>query len=72
MKNTLIPLDVLYLNREFMIVDIQTMAPCRDQTPCPSYPSSVASQYAVELNAGSADRLNLAVGDFISFETTFA
>jgi uncharacterized membrane protein (UPF0127 family) len=70
MKNTLIPLDVIYLSSDLMIVDIQSMPPCGDLNPCPSYPSYVASRYAVELNAGTADRLHLEIGDFISFENT--
>lgn len=68
MKNTLIPLDVMYLSRDFSLVDYQTMEPCGDQPICPSYPSSASSQYAVEMNAGSVSRYDLKIGDQIQFQ----
>jgi uncharacterized membrane protein (UPF0127 family) len=70
MKNTLIPLDVVYISSELIIVDIKTMPPCGEQPICPSYPSQAASRYAVEMNAGTAGDLGMQVGDLISFENT--
>lgn len=65
MKNTLIPLDILYMDAEGVVVDIQTMHP---QPGVPdselrNYPSATPAQYALEINAGLAESLGFAVGD---------
>ena len=45
MKNTLIPLDMIFFNKDKQIVHIVTNAqPCTTD-PCPSYTSSVGAQY---------------------------
>ena len=51
MKNTLIPLDMLFISSDLVIVDITTMQPCTFD-PCPSYTSKQPAQYALEVNAG--------------------
>jgi uncharacterized membrane protein (UPF0127 family) len=53
MKNTLIPLDMIWLDKTYTIVHIETdVPPCTTPT-CPSYgPSTQLSQYVIELNAG--------------------
>ena len=48
MKNTLIPLDIAYLDSRGEIVDIQSMEPRSLQT----HPSKRPAQYALEMNAG--------------------
>ena len=50
MKNTLIPLDILFIDAEKTIVDIQTMEPCKEE-PCRNYISGSEAQYALEVNA---------------------
>jgi uncharacterized membrane protein (UPF0127 family) len=61
MKNTRIPLDILFLDHVGRIVSIHTMKPY-DLTPTPSdYPA----KYAIELNAGAADAAPAHVGDTI-------
>lgn len=70
MKNTLIPLDVLYINSSFEIVDIKNMPPCGDLDPCPSYPSAAPAQYALEINGGRATELNIRIGDTLRFFDT--
>ena len=65
MKNTLIPLDILYMDSGGVVVDIQTMTP---QPGVPdselrTYPSAAPAQYALEINAGLAESLGFAVGD---------
>jgi len=62
MKNTLIPLDILYIDNDRRIVDIQTMQPC-EADPCPSYPTSTPARFALEINAGKAEDLGLKIGD---------
>ncbi|MDP3975844.1 MAG: DUF192 domain-containing protein [bacterium] len=67
MKNTLIPLDIVFLDGDGTIVDIQTMQPCPSQTiNCPSYPSAQPALYALEVNAGLAEQLHLSVGDSLT------
>lgn len=66
MKNTRIPLDILFLDRDGRIVSIHTMQPF-DLT---STPSDGAAQYAIELNAGTASQLGLHAGDTIRLPST--
>lgn len=63
MKNTLIPLDMIWLDSNRKIVDIQTADPCRVEN-CPSYLGNAPAQYVLELNQGV---LNAAVGDTVEF-----
>jgi uncharacterized protein len=65
MKNTLIPLDILYLNSKKRIVDIQTMTPCRTDY-CISYPSKEPAQYAIEINGELAKKLGIKKGDLVN------
>ena len=65
MKNTLIPLDILYMDSAGVVVDIQTMHP---QPGVPdselrTYPSAAPAQYALEISAGLAESLGFAIGD---------
>ena len=65
MKNTLISLDILYMDAEGVVVDIQTMHP---QPGVPdselrNYPSAAPAQYALEINAGLAKEYGFEVGD---------
>ncbi len=64
MKNTWIPLDILYFNNRLELVAQQRNAPpCPADTPCPSYPSEKPARYVLELNAGQAEALGLKNGD---------
>lgn len=63
MKNTRIPLDILYFDAQLRLVSVAENAqPCRSAR-CPSYPSAAPAQYVLELNAGKAAELGLAPGD---------
>lgn len=65
MRNTRIPLDIIYLNGQLEVVDIiKNAKPCRSQR-CPTYPSARPAQHVLELNAGHSDRLGLNIGDVI-------
>jgi uncharacterized protein len=61
MKNTRIPLDILYIDASGYIVSIKKMKP-HDLT---SIPSDAPAKYAIELNAGTATRVNIKVGNQI-------
>lgn len=52
MKNTLIPLDILYFDAAGDLVSSTTMIPCAEGDQCPGYPSRGAAQYALEVNEG--------------------
>lgn len=64
MLNTLIPLDILWMNddREIFFISADT-PPCPAANSCPTYGPNEASRYVLELNAGEAARRGLAVGD---------
>jgi hypothetical protein len=68
MKNTKIPLDILYFDGQRRLVSIQRGVPtCRTASRCPSYPSKGPAKYVLELNAGRSDALGLKPGDTITF-----
>jgi uncharacterized protein len=67
MKNTLIPLDILYFDKKLRLVSTQSNVPPCKADPCPSYPSSGPAQYVLELNAGIADKLGVKPGDVLEF-----
>ncbi|MGB8952426.1 MAG: DUF192 domain-containing protein [Candidatus Aminicenantales bacterium] len=67
MKNTWIPLDILWLDKERRIVHIEReVPPCRED-PCPSYSSPRAALYVLELESGAAERYQLKFYDRIEF-----
>ena len=63
MKNTRIPLDILYFDGDLALVSLwQNVRPCAAD-PCPSYPSRAPARYVLELNAGTAASLGVERGD---------
>lgn len=62
MKNTLLPLDVLFLANDGRIVAmLDNLQPCASD-PCPIYNSQVAAMYMLELNAGFIRGKQLEIG----------
>ena len=49
MKNTLIPLTVIWMNEEAEIVDIKLLQPCK-QPSCPVYSAQQPSRFIIELH----------------------
>lgn len=67
MRNTLISLDIMFVNDQKKIVTIHKDTKILSET---SYPSSAPSIYVVETLAGFADRHNIKVGDTIDWMGT--
>lgn len=68
MKNTLIPLDMLFIDADFRIVDIkENVSPCKED-PCPSYPSKKPAKYVLEVNAGFVLKNDIKIDDMVSFQ----
>jgi uncharacterized membrane protein (UPF0127 family) len=65
MKNTPIPLDMIFINRDRKIVGIVEQA-VPFSTDSRSVPT--ASQFVLEINGGLAGRYGVKVGDSISFQ----
>jgi uncharacterized protein len=66
MKNTLIPLDMLWLDPAGKVVWIaKSVPPCRSD-PCPTYPPAADASYVLEVNAGFADKHGVKVGDALT------
>ncbi len=70
MKNTLIPLDILYFDHRKKIVSIsKNTPPCRNTTTrCVNYPSKKPAQYVLEINAGLSDKYGFNTGDELFIE----
>ena len=64
MKNTYVPLDIIYLNSDKRIVTIVEQA---RPTSLQSYKSDKKAQYVVEIGAGLAKKWNLSNGSYAEF-----
>jgi uncharacterized membrane protein (UPF0127 family) len=64
MKNTKIPLDLIFINANNKIVSFQKEAKPFNES---SLPSNAPAKFVLEINAGLVTNLNLSVGDSISF-----
>lgn len=63
MKNTRIPLDILYFDAEQRLVSVRMgVPPCSAGNACPAYPSDGPAKYVLELTAGRASTLGLERG----------
>lgn len=58
MKNTLIPLTVIWLDAQAIIINIESLKPCR-LSNCPSFNADRPSSYILELHHEAVDRFNL-------------
>ncbi|MFC2163467.1 DUF192 domain-containing protein [Acidobacteriota bacterium] len=67
MKNMVISIDILWLNKEKQIVHIEERVPPCKEDPCPSYASKIPAMYVLELKAGSVQENNLKPFDRLNF-----
>ena len=68
MKNTLIPLDILYFDADRRLVSLQPNVPPCKTDRCPTYPSNAAARYVLELPAGTAHRVGVRIADELKIE----
>jgi hypothetical protein len=68
MKNTRIPLDIMYFDKDLNMVSISADTPPCKVSRCPSYPSVAPAKYVLELNAGAASELGVGPGDRLTIE----
>lgn len=68
MKNTLIPLDIIWIDDAKRVVHVKyDVPPCRAD-PCPSYDPGVEALYVLEVAAGVARQHGIAPGAQLRFE----
>jgi uncharacterized membrane protein (UPF0127 family) len=66
MKNTLIPLDIIFIDQNQQIINIHTATPCLSEQ-CPTYQSHSPAQFILEINAGLSNHLNFTPRTKVNF-----
>jgi|TARA_Y100000310_G_scaffold248848_1_gene254817 hypothetical protein len=64
MKNTLIPLDMIFISEDLEIVDIKNAIPCEEEN-CKSYAPKEKAKYVLEVNGDFTTENNINIGDRI-------
>lgn len=64
MKNTYIPLDIIYMSNDTTVVSFKENAQPRDESPIPS---NVPAKFVLEINGGKMAEWNIEVGDRMRF-----
>jgi uncharacterized membrane protein (UPF0127 family) len=74
MKNTRIPLDIVWMNREKRIVHIERNVPAcsRQDDGCPQYQPTEDALYVLEVGAGQSEALHLNRGVKLQFDLSQA
>jgi uncharacterized membrane protein (UPF0127 family) len=67
MKNMVIPLDFIWLDRERRIVHMEENVPPCEREPCPTYTSKIPALFILELKSGSIERRSLRILDRLDF-----
>ena len=68
MKNTLIPLDMIWLDTTGKVVEVVPNVPPCPGDPCPSFGGQSPSSYVLELGAGQASKHKVTVGSSITLQ----
>ncbi len=67
MKNTLIPLDIIWFNKDNEIIFIKENAqPCKTEQ-CETFGPEKKAKYILEINGGLAEKTGVEIGDEIEF-----
>lgn len=64
MKNTLIPLDILFFDEDGAFVSGDTMIPC-EEDPCPITMSDSLASFALEVPAGTIGQIGIGEGWYL-------
>ena len=67
MKDTLIPLDMIWLDKNGKVVDIQTAS---ETNSTKIYQNQIPAKYVLELNANDSQKIGLKTGDIIDLSKT--
>lgn len=70
MKDTLIPLDMLFINQDGMIEHVaKNVQPCTasESRNCPKTNSEKPVKFVLEINAGMAEKLGIRAGDQVTW-----
>jgi len=62
MENTLIPLDIIFIDKDFKIVDIKYAVPCKSDQ-CRLYKPSRLAKYVLEVNGNFSINNKISVGN---------
>ena len=62
MKNTLIPLDMIRINKQHEIIDIKHATPCTTEI-CATYEPQGAASYVLEINEWLTDKRGIKIGE---------
>lgn len=66
MKNTLIPLDMIFIDEDYKVLNVaKNVQPCK-KDPCESYRSVGPAKYVLEVNAGEADKWAIGPGAVVT------
>jgi len=64
MKNTFLPLDIIWIGGDFRIVYIsKNTPPCEKNLLCPSINPEKTAKYVLEINEGMAEKIGIVEGD---------
>lgn len=67
MKNTKIPLDMIWIDNTLVVVDVKHSAPPCTTVICPSYVPQAPARYVLEVNGGWAQANDVKIGTLVSF-----
>lgn len=67
MQGISFPLDIIWMDQDFNIVDIQQAEICKSY-PCPLYTPKSKALYILQLRKGNADRLGLSIGSTMEYQ----
>ena len=67
MKNTIIPLDMIWINEQSEVVRILTAQPCTAD-PCVIYKPEILATYVLELNTGIAKKYGIIEWDTLQLK----
>jgi uncharacterized protein len=69
MKNTLIPLDIIWINSDMVVVFIKENAlPCIEGGECIGYGPNQEALYVLEVNSGVVEEIGLSIGEKVRFK----